>query len=184
MTRPTGDKPKRLFVACDLPPDVLDAVTAWQAEALAPHKDVRVVGSLHITLVFLGDVPGAAVGDVAAALEPVAFHPFEVGLEAPLFLPERGTKHVVALHLTDPSGRLATLQSDASHALQNAGLYKPSKRPWLGHVTVARFRRPGHPFPLQNVTIPPFGVDRMVLYSSLLERAGAVHTPVAEFPAS
>ena len=35
-----------------------------------------------------------------------------------------------------------------------------------------------------NVTIPAFGVDRMVLYSSLLERAGAVHTPVAVFPAS
>ena len=34
------------------------------------------------------------------------------------------------------------------------GLYEPEKRPWLPHVTVARFRRPGHPFSLQNVNIP------------------------------
>ena len=184
MTQRSADKPKRLFVACDLPGDVLDRVSAWQAAALAPQKDVRVVRSLHITLVFLGDVPQAAVPDVGTALQPVAFRPFDVGLEAPLFLPQRGAKHVVALHLADPSGALARLQADASQALQDAGLYTPSKRPWLGHVTVARFRRPGHPFPLQNVTIPQFGVDRMVLYSSLLEKASAVHTPVAEFPAS
>ena len=177
-------KPKRLFVACDLPGGVLRALTAWQQSALAPQPDVRVVGSLHITLVFLGDVPEAAVDDVVAALRPVTFKPFKLRFEAPLFLPERGAKHVVALHLADPSGGLAALQAGASDAVRDAGLYKPSRRPWLGHVTVARFRRPSHPFPLQNVTIPQFGVNRMVLYSSLLERAGAVHTPVAEFPAS
>jgi hypothetical protein len=34
------------------------------------------------------------------------------------------------------------------------------------------------------VNIPAFGVVRMVLYSSHLERAGAVHAPIADFPAS
>ncbi len=184
MSGPDAEKPKRLFVACDLPPEVLDELQHWQVIALKPHTDVRIVGSLHITLVFLGDVPARDVDKVVAALRPVTFAPFRVGLEEALFLPERGSKHVVALHLADPSGDLATLQARASEALRRAGLYKPSRRPWLGHVTVARFRRPGHPFPLQNVTISEFGVDRMVLYSSLLERAGAVHTPVTEFTAS
>jgi 2'-5' RNA ligase len=177
-------RPKRLFVACDLPGDVLEALKAWQVAALAPQPDVRAVGSLHITLAFLGDVPAASVDDVVAALRPLTFTPFKLRLEAPVFLPERGRRNVVALHLADPSGGLASLQARASEALRGTGLYKPSRRPWLAHVTVARFRRPGHPFPLQNVTIPQFGVDRMVLYSSLLEKAGAVHTPVAEFPAS
>jgi RNA 2',3'-cyclic 3'-phosphodiesterase len=179
-----GDRSLRLFVACDLPPHVLAAVEHWQTLWLKPHTDVRIVGSLHVTLVFLGETPAAALDDVAAALRDVRFAPFEVGVAAPLFLPERGAKHVVALRLSDPSGGLAMLQSGATDALRDAGLHKPPRRPWLSHVTVARFRRPGHPFSLQNVTIPEFGVDRMVLYSSLLERAGAVHTPVAEFFAS
>jgi 2'-5' RNA ligase len=184
MTGGQADRPKRLFVACDLPGAVLAALDEWQRRTLAPHEDVRPVGSLHITLVFLGDVSASAVDDVVAALRPVAFRPFRVALEAPLFLPERGAKHVVALQLSDPSGGLSALQAQASDALRAAGLYAPSRRPWLGHVTVARFRRSGPPFPLQNVNIPEFGVDRMVLYSSVLERAGAVHTPLAEFPAS
>jgi RNA 2',3'-cyclic 3'-phosphodiesterase len=179
-----GERPLRLFLACDLPPEALSVVQHWQATWLRPHTDVRVVGSLHITLAFLGDLPEATVDDIAAALRPVGFAAFQAGFEGPLFLPERGAKHVVALRLSDPSGELARLQVMASDALRTTGLYKASRRPWLGHVTVARFRRPGHPFPLQNVTIQPFGVDRMVLYSSLLDRGGAVHTPLAAFTAS
>ena len=90
----------------------------------------------------------------------------------------------VALELDDPSGELRRVQAEVSAGLAAEGLYEPEKRPWLPHVTVARFRHPGHPFSLQNVNIGSFGVVRMVLYSSHLERAGAVHTPVADFPAS
>ena len=71
-----------------------------------------------------------------------------------------------------------------SAGLASEGLYEPEKRPWLPHVTVARFRRPGHPFSLQNVNIGAFGVVRMVLYSSDLKPGGAVHSPLADFPAS
>jgi len=90
----------------------------------------------------------------------------------------------VALELDDPAGGLSRLQEEVAAELASACLYEPEKRRWLPHVTVARFRRPGHPFSLQNVNIPAFGVVRMVLYSSHLERAGAVHAPIAVFPAS
>lgn len=90
---------------------------------------------------------------------------------------------MVALSLED-DGALRSLQSRVSAVLVAAGVAQPEKRPWLPHVTVARYRRPGQPFPLQNVTIPRFCVVRMALYSSSLESAGAVHTSLAEFPAS
>ena len=105
-------------------------------------------------------------------------------MNGPLFLPAHGRRRVIALELTDSDGALGRVQADVSAALAAEGLYTPEKRPWLPHVTVARFRHPGHPFPLQNVNIHEFGVVRMVLYSSHLERAGAVHTPLADFPAS
>jgi 2'-5' RNA ligase len=174
----------RLFVACDLPRDVGRAVTAWQHEQLAPHEELRVMPALHLTLTFLGDLDASRVPDISRVLGEVAWRRAECRLKEPLFLPAHGKRRVVALELDDPSGTLHRLQTEVSSGLAAEGLYEPEKRPWLPHVTVARFRRPGHPFSLQNVNIGAFGVVRMVLYSSHLERAGAVHTPVADFPAS
>ena len=174
----------RLFVACDIPPDALRAIAAWQRVALEGRAEVRVNHAVHITLAFLGRVSGAEVHRLRETLASLDFSPFRVGVAAAIFLPERGAKRVIALQLSDPDGALARRQREVSAALHATGLYEPPKRPWLPHVTVARFRRPGHPFSLQIVNIPRFGVVRTVLYSSLLERAGAVHTPLAVFPAS
>jgi 2'-5' RNA ligase len=174
----------RLFVACDLPQDVERAVVAWQHKRLDSHEEVRVAPALHLTLAFLGDVDAARVPDVERVLKGISWTRAECRLKEPLFLPEHGQRRVVALELDDPSGELRRVQAEVSAGLAAEGLHEPEKRPWLPHVTVARFRHPGHPFSLQNVNIGSFGVVRMVLYSSLLERAGAVHTPVEVFPAS
>ena len=173
-----------MFVACDLPPDVERAVAAWQHEQLGRREDVRVIPSLHLTLAFLGSLDAALVPDLERILGGISWSRAACRLKEPLFLPAHGRRRVVALELDDPSGTLRRLQAEVSSGLAAEGLYEPEKRPWLPHITVARFRRPGHPFSLQNVNIGAFGVVRMVLYSSHLERAGAVHTPVADFPAS
>jgi len=179
-------RPKRLrlFVACDLPSDVQHAVEAWQRTELARHDDLRVVRTLHLTLAFLGGVDATRVGDTERILSTIRWRRAECRLSAPLFLPAHGRRRVVALELDDPSGTLCKLQADVAGGLAAEGLCEPEKRPWLPHVTVARFRRPGHPFSLQNVNIGGFGVVRMVLYSSDLKPGGAEHTPLAEFPAS
>ncbi len=174
----------RLFVACELPAEVVRGISAWQRTALAGRPDVRANHALHLTLVFLGSLPEERVPEIGAVLAAIPFPAASVSVEAPAFLPARGLKRVVVLPLRESGGELAALQTRVGDGLARAGLYSPSARPWLPHVTVARFRRPGHPFPLQNVNIPRFGVVRMVLYSSLLERAGAVHTPLADFHAS
>jgi 2'-5' RNA ligase len=174
----------RLFVACDLPGDVKRAVADWQELELRPHADLRVVPTLHLTLAFLGNVDASRVPDLERALGAIAWRPADCRFREPLFLPPHGKRRVVALELDDPAGTLCGLQREVADGLSAQGLYQPERRPWLPHVTVARFRRPGHPFSLQNVTIPAFCVVRMVLYSSHLEREGAVHAPIADFPAS
>lgn len=174
----------RLFVACDLPPEVESAVRAWQRRQLAHHDDLRLIPALHLTLAFLGSVDADRVADLERILAGVAWPRAESRVKEPLFLPAHGKRRVVALELDDPSGTLRILQDEVSARLAAEGLYEPEKRPWLPHVTVARFRRPGHPFSLQNVNIGTFGVGRMVLYSSHLKPGGAVHTPLADFPAS
>ena len=159
-------------------------MTAWQGAELGRHEDLRVMPALHLTLAFLGSLDATRVPDLERVLRDIRWGPAECRLRGPLFLPGHGKRRVVALELDDPSGTLRRLQTDVSARLAAEGLYEPENRPWLPHVTVARFRRPGHPFSLQNVNVGGFGVVRMVLYSSHLERTGAVHTPLADFPAS
>jgi 2'-5' RNA ligase len=174
----------RLFVACDLPDETRLAVEEWQRRSLQGQDGVRLNQALHITLAFLGDVDAAQVPALREALSRVRVRPCAVAVAEPIFLPVRGAKRAVALTLVDRDGELARLQAVAALALAGTGLFEPPGRPWLPHLTVARLRRPGQPFPLQNVNIAGFCVVRVVLYSSLLERAGAVHTPLAVFPAS
>jgi 2'-5' RNA ligase len=174
----------RLFVAGELPRDVRRAIAAWQEAQLAPRPELRLNRSLHLTLCFLGDVARAAVPGIATALGAIDFAAVPLTPVEALFLPERGPKRVVALRLDDPTGARVGLQGAVSAALVALAVYEPERRPYLPHLTVARFRQKGHPFPLQNVNIPEFRLGRVVLYSSLLERGGAVHTPLEIFPAS
>jgi RNA 2',3'-cyclic 3'-phosphodiesterase len=174
----------RLFVAGDLPAGISGAISAWQASELAPHDDLGLNRSLHLTLCFLGRVRSDAVPGIREALRAVSFPPVPLEPAGVVFLPARGSKRVVALRFDDLSGGLLRLQSEVSATLAALGVYEPERRAYLPHLTVARFRGKGHPFSLQNVTIAGFLMERMVLYSSLLERGGAVHTPLEIFPAS
>ena len=184
MSSADGEGTLRLFVACDLPEETLRAVRDWQRRALGARVEVRLNHALHLTLAFLGAVPATRVPELTEALSRVPMDRCDVTVEEPLFLPVRGAKRVIALRLGDHGGELVRLQADVARGLASTGLYEAGTRPWLPHVTVARFRRPGHPFSLQNVNIPGFCAVRVVLYSSLLERVGAVHSPIAAFPAS
>ncbi len=174
----------RLFVAGELPEEVRRAIAAWQETELAQRDELRPNRSLHLTLCFLGDVARDAVPGIVAALRAVPVAPLPLVPDELIFLPERGPRRIVALRLADPTGMLADLQSQVSAALAALGVYEPERRAYLPHLTVARFRRKGHPFSLHNVNIPAFQMARIVLYSSLLERGGAVHTPLETFPAS
>ena len=186
MSAEAGAQPQRLrlFVACDLPAEAERAIRTWQHTELAAHDDLRLAPALHLTLAFLGSIDPVRAPDLVRVLSGITWTRAQCRFKEPLFLPAHGRRRVVALELDDPTGGLRSLQAAVSAGLVAEGLYEPEKRPWLPHVTVARFRRPGHPFSLQNVNISAFGVVRMVLYSSHLERAGAAHTPVADFPAS
>jgi len=182
-------RPLRLFVACDLPADARTRVEAWQERELAPRGALRVNRSLHLTLCFLGSVPDERLEEVEAALAGVAVEALTVGVGGAIFLPEHGRKRVVALPLTPAAGapgglqRLHDLQRQVAAALAGSGLYEAESRPWLPHLTVARFRRPGHPFNLQNVNFGELLLSRVVLYTSVLDRSGAIHAPLRTYTA-
>jgi 2'-5' RNA ligase len=174
-----SDASPRLFCALRLPDDVLDGLVAWGARALPERGSVRRVvrTNLHVTLAFLGrrsaeEVPAiaGALREAAAAARPARF---SVGRY-------RETRSVGMLVLDDEGGRAAALAGDLHGRLEQLGVYKRERRPWLPHLTVVRFReRPRLAPPLPE--LGAFGPSDAALYHSVLRPTGAQYEALETF---
>lgn len=131
----------RLFVALELPEAARDALARWQAELLGAQPLLRAVGrdSLHATLCFLGMRPHEEVRVIVGACELAG------GMTGPAlslgdvrWLPSPRRPRVVAVTLVDGHDELASLHTTLSRSLAQAGVLRPERRRFLGHVTVAR----------------------------------------------
>lgn len=174
----------RLFVALELPEQVRHLLCAWRSQVIGDTDDLRPVApeGLHVTLCFLGSRPADEVPAIAAACETALERGSvsELGLDAGLLLPRRRPR-VLAVRLADPSAGLARAQSALSDALHRGGWYRPEKRPFLPHVTVARLRARARVRDIGLPKLPPltFRAPEVTLYRSRLQRTGARYEPLA-----
>ena len=132
----------RLFVALDLDVAARDALAVWCEEIVDAQAGLRAVRpeALHVTLCFLGacavaevEAIAGACAAAAAAAEPVA----GLALGAACWLPPRRPR-VLAVAVQDGAGTLAAGQAVLSDALAAGGWYRPERRPFFAHVSVAR----------------------------------------------
>jgi RNA 2',3'-cyclic 3'-phosphodiesterase len=176
----------RMFVALDLPSEARSALTAWRDELVRGRKDLRAVRTeaLHVTLVFLGWQDEKAADAIAsAAFEACSGLPaarLRAGGVRPL--PPRDPR-LFALDLEDEEGRAGAVQSAISGALEAGRWYRPEKRPFWPHLTLARVKRGERRVaPLPDAPAPPaepFEADRLTLYRSTLRPQGAIYEPLA-----
>jgi RNA 2',3'-cyclic 3'-phosphodiesterase len=131
-----GDERLRLFLALRLPEDVLDAIERWQRASLG---DVRVVPreQLHVTLAFLGSRSARELEPIVGALRSAVAGAAEIRLTLARY---RETRSVGMLVLDDEADAARALADDVQRRLEQLGVYRREARPWLPHVTVARFR--------------------------------------------
>jgi len=171
MTSPasvSGDERLRLFLALRVPDDVLDEVERWQHEHL---RDVRAVPRehLHVTLAFLGHRPAGELEPIVAALREAAAGVGEIRLEPVRY---RETRGVGMLVLEDDGGRATLLAEEVQNRLEQLGVYRREGRPWLPHLTVARWRAR----PRLRLEPPPVGTfvpSDAAAYLSRLHPGGA-----------
>jgi RNA 2',3'-cyclic 3'-phosphodiesterase len=137
-----GGERLRLFLALRLPGASLDELESWQAAHLRDEGRgaLRVVPRehLHITLAFLGHRPADELPAIAEALRAAAG-----GLDGDYRLRParyRETRSVAMVVLDDVGGAATLLAADLQSRLEALGVYRREDRPWLPHVTVARFR--------------------------------------------
>jgi 2'-5' RNA ligase len=184
----------RCFVAVDLSDEAREAVARVQARLreAAPRADVRwtAPASLHLTLVFLGEVAFDVQPGIAAALAEVAgrheaFHLAAAGVGG---FPSLERPRVLWVGLTEGLRELGRLAADVERALVPLG-FPLADRPFSGHVTLGRVRSPPGLRPLVDVArafepalLARWRVRDVVLYQSQLGPRGSIHAVLARVP--
>jgi 2'-5' RNA ligase len=175
-----------MFLALDLEEAARRRLAEWRDLVLDGRRDLRPVApeALHVTLVFLGWQDESAAGRIAeAAFGAIPPGPApRLAATAVRPLPPRNAR-LFALDLDDEGGRASALQAGASDALEAGGWYRPEKRPFWPHITLARVKRGERRVaPLPETPPPPgepFEAGVVTLYRSTLRPQGALYEPLA-----
>ena len=186
----------RLFVACELPDEVLNALGQLQdgleragAEQL---RWVRPEG-IHLTLKFLGEVEVALVDDVTASLS-ACIQPFALRLSASRLGAFGGRRlRVVWVGLDGQTGELSDLAKTVERALEPLG-FPAERRPFAPHLTLARVRERASAAErerlsglLESYQMPSpteFSLSRVALIQSILGPGGARYRTISRFPST
>ena len=179
-----------MFVALDLPAAAREELAGWRDELVEGRRDLRPVRAeaLHVTLVFLGwqdEAAAEAIAEATFGARRAAAAPLLVPGEV-RGLPPRDPR-LFALDLADEGGRAAALQAGISDALEAGRWYRPEKRPFWPHITLARVKRGERRVPPLEGRPPPeapFTGAELTLYRSTLRPQGALYEPLARAPAA
>lgn len=175
----------RLFVGLELPPEARQRL-ALLAGAGIPGARWVPPANYHLTLRFIGEVPGHVAEEIDLAL---------AGLRAPGFTLElaglgtfaKGGRDTALWAGVSRNPALEHLAAKVETAMQRLGL-APERRRFAPHVTLARLDN-AVPEKLAAFVqahnlfrAAPFEVAHFTLFSSRLGKEAAVYTPEVEYP--
>jgi len=197
MTGANRERGLRLFVACELPPAVRDALGRLQDELRARGAGrlrwVRPEG-IHLTLKFLGEVPAARREAVENALAGAVVSPFalDVRLGSLGGFGGRQRLRVIWVGLEGDVEGLAELAALIEEALGPLGFPREG-RPFAPHLTLARVPDDAgiqersrladllEAFP--SPPLPSMTLTAVNLMQSFLQPTGARYQCLAVYPA-
>ena len=173
----------RLFVALDLPHGLRERL-AWMAGGLPGARWVA-PENYHVTLRFIGEVPGYLAEEIDHALAALRAPGFTLQLTG-IGTQEKAGKVTAIWVGVERNPQLDHLKSKIETALQRAGL-EPERRRFVPHVTLARLDgipefKVAHWVAAHNLfRSEPVVVEHFTLFSSLLGKEQAIYTPEVEY---
>ena len=148
----TGTEPTRemwrLFIALPVPDDVKEELRRIQSKLRQMFSGANIrwspTNQIHLTLVFLGNVPVGRVGEVTGISRQVCakYAPLRLSAERIGFFPERVSPRVIVVGVRDASAQLAPLREALAAALDGYA-EKRLDKPFSPHLTLARVNRMG-----------------------------------------
>jgi len=179
----------RLFIATDIPSEVLDSISELRRELDPEGERARWVGpeSIHLTLKFLGQVAPEQTEVIDQSLRAVRAAAFKVSISGVGFFPNDRSPRVFWVGVS--SEGLTGLAQEVEQQMVGLG-YPAESRPFSPHLTLARCSKKGR---IHSSLVGAaaeyaeqkwgmFTTDRFFLYESHLERSGAVYEKLKEYP--
>jgi RNA 2',3'-cyclic 3'-phosphodiesterase len=178
----------RLFVALDLPPDIIHNLEALLDRLRATARiSWSPPANLHITTKFIGWWPDERLQEVKAALGGIpARPPIPVAIRGLGFFPNAKSPRVFWCGIDAPG--LDLLAADTDRATTGLGI-ESETRAFSPHLTLARIKERPNLQPLHAAIAALPSVDfghcearSFFLYRSELHPTGSIYTKLAEFP--
>ena len=176
----------RLFVALPLPGALRQRLNVIQFLLPMPRRVDPAM--MHLTLSFLGEVPGHVAEDVHYALAAVAHPPLTLSLAGLDLFGGAQPRSAHAVVAPDPG--LERLQRKVDTAVRRAGA-APEVRRFQPHITLGRFPPLTGDAALRleravaagaGLGPEPFSVREFALYRSTLGREGAHYEALETYP--
>ena len=175
----------RLFVALDLPWALRERLAMLSAAGIPGARWVP-PENMHLTLRFIGEMPGHRAEDIDHALAALRARRFAVTL-AGVGTFAKGGRSTSLWVGVERSQQLDHLQSKIETALQRCGL-EPERRRFQPHVTLARLDNVAETKLVTFVQAhnlfraDPVPIEHFTLFSSQLGKEQSVYTAEVEYP--
>ena len=173
----------RLFVALDFPPEtrtrLLALAKGLQGARWLPPENY------HLTLRFLGEMPGHRAEELDGALAALRGRRFTLHIAGVGVFEKAGRPQALWAGV-ERNPQLEHLQAKIETAVQRVG-FEPERRRFTPHVTLARLDN-ASPLKLAEwvqahnlLRADPVEVEHFTLFSSQLGKENAVYTPEVDY---
>jgi 2'-5' RNA ligase len=180
----------RLFVALSIPAEVREKIASliWNLRRTDAKPRWVPAGNLHVTLKFIGEVRPEKVPAIGEALATIrAAQPLTLAFRGVGFFPSVRRPTVAWIGIEAPPA-LANLAAEVNRSLAPLGL-PPEGKPFVPHLTIARFKRNRLSSDLQaaiekrqNQDFGAFTTAEIHLIESRLKSSGAEYTTLRSLP--
>jgi RNA 2',3'-cyclic 3'-phosphodiesterase len=183
----------RLFIAAELPQNIKAELAETQMQLRRANLPVSwsSVGSMHLTLRFLGDTSVALIPKLDQAMH-AALAPHQaiaLRLQGVGAFPNNRRPNVVWVGIGGALAALQHTQADIEAALGRLGI-APEPKAFRPHLTLGRLRREASPEQQRQLgdairSLPPpksleWTVERIVLFRSELHSSGPTYTEIVD----
>ena len=180
--------PKRIFIAIKIrPSDQLISVYDKLRQSLQTDRIKWVViGNLHVTLKFLGDVGEQLLPEIIAVLKKVAkaYTPFEIKIKSIGKFSKKGHAKVIWLDIKDSGNNLASIATSLNNAYKLLG-FNAGYKPFKAHLTLGRVKHIQNEHILNSFItnyssqeIQKNTVEEIVIFESILKNRKNKYIPI------